>query len=105
MPAMSDELDRYAAERRLGAALAEAFDRRLREVEEGERRERLHGLDAAAAPEAQDGGEALPAGRPSLVALQLESENKRLRDYYLAVQGSRAWRLTQQLRRLVGRAW
>ena len=105
---MPDDLDRYATERRLGAALGEAFDRRLREAEEGERRG-LQGGGAAAGPEAEhepDGGDEMPpAGRPPLALLQLETETRRLRDYYLAVQGSRAWRLTQQLRRLVGRAW
>ncbi len=106
MPGMPDALDPLVAERRLGAAEGEAFDGRLREAEESERAERLRGpaLPGTAAGEGEAAtAEAPPEGRASLPALQLEAENRRLRDYYVAVQNSRAWRLTQQLRRLAGR--
>jgi hypothetical protein len=42
---------------------------------------------------------------PALNALQLQREVERLSHFYDSVQRSRAWRLTQSLRRLVGRAW
>jgi hypothetical protein len=43
--------------------------------------------------------------QPSLGILALKSDVERLTAYYNAVQNSRVWRLTQRLRRLVGRAW
>jgi hypothetical protein len=44
--------------------------------------------------------------RPSLETLRLRREVERLTIYYNAVQNSRAWRMAQQLRRLMGRqAW
>jgi hypothetical protein len=103
--------DRYrlASERQLGYEQGEALDRRLRESELADRAERLSrfvfgaddlDLDSAGLP----GG---PAGHPhpSLGADGLESEVERLRAFYHAVQNSRAWRLTQRLRGVVGRAW
>jgi hypothetical protein len=45
------------------------------------------------------------AFQPSLGSLQMQREVERLTFFYNAVQNSRAWRLTQRLRRLVGRAW
>ena len=92
--------------RQLGAAQGEAFDHRLREYERSEREERLSRF--AWAVDGEDGEE--PGGQPehrqtSLPTLELEREVQRLTAYYNAVQGSRAWRLTQRLRRLVGREW
>ena len=42
---------------------------------------------------------------PALNELQLRREVERLSHFHDSVQRSRAWRLTQSLRRLVGRAW
>jgi hypothetical protein len=42
---------------------------------------------------------------PALDELQLRREVERLSHFHDSVQRSRAWRLTQGLRRLVGRAW
>jgi hypothetical protein len=42
---------------------------------------------------------------PALNELQLRREVERLSHFHDSVQQSRAWRLTQSLRRLVGRAW
>ncbi len=75
------------------------------------------GADGAAPEAAEDTGlagaslgEAYEAydlfERPSLETLRLRREVERLTIYYNAVQNSRAWRMAQQLRRLMGRqAW
>jgi hypothetical protein len=98
----SDLHQRLGIERRLGAREGEAFDRRLREQEAAEREERLSrmvwGVDQVEPPGTEQAW-------PELGTLQLQDELGRLRIYYNAVQKSRAWRLTQRLRRLVGRAW
>jgi hypothetical protein len=101
-----DGRHRLARERQLGFDQGEAFDRRLREQELADREERLSrsvcGLGAGGAAHAEPEGDGV---RPALGALWLQDEVERLRSFYQAVQGSRAWRLTQILRRLVGRAW
>lgn len=104
---MSSDGDRQALERRRGAQEGESFDRRLREIEGAERQERLGLLDAAARDlaAARAGFNHYYSDPPSLHTLQLQREVESLRFYYNAVQRSRAWRLTQSLRRLVGRAW
>jgi hypothetical protein len=62
--------------------------------------------DSPAPGEDQAGGEARHRpGRRPLETLQLEREVERLNQFYNAVQNSRVWRVTQRLRRLVGRAW
>jgi hypothetical protein len=117
MASMTDR-HRLASERHLGYEQGEAFDRRLREREAAGRAERLSrlvtgvdapGLDLAAGPvrDADDARDAGNAGsyRPALGGRELESEVERLRAFYHAVQNSRAWRLTQRLRGVVGRAW
>lgn len=101
---MVSDLDpqRLEIERRLGFRDGEACDRRLwqREMEACEERlsRMVWGVDEE---------QPLVAAAPSepLGSLQLQDEVTRLRDYYNAVQSSWAWRLTQRLRRLVGRAW
>jgi hypothetical protein len=101
---MVSDLDpqRLEIERRLGFRDGEAFDRRLRQREVEAREERLSRMVWGV-----DQDQPLAAALPSeaLGTLQLQDEVTRLRDYYNAVQKSRAWRLTQWLRRLVGRAW
>jgi len=123
MASMTDR-HRLASERHLGYEQGESFDRRLREREAAGRAERLSrlvigadapGLDLAAG--AADGAHGAHGShgcntardpgdhRPALGARDLESEVERLRAFYHAVQNSRAWRLTQRLRGVVGRAW
>jgi hypothetical protein len=109
--------DRYrlASERQLGYEQGEAFDRALRESELADRAERLSRLVFGADDLDLNGAGAAglagaPAGpaahlRPALGVDGLESEVERLRAFYHAVQNSRAWRLTQRLRGVVGRAW
>jgi hypothetical protein len=120
MASMTDR-HRLASERHLGYEQGEVFDRRLREREAAGRAERLSrlvtgadapGLDLAAGPvrDADDARDARDEGnagsyRPALGTRNLESEVERLRAFYHAVQNSRAWRLTQRLRGVVGRAW
>ena len=103
---------RLASERHQGYEQGEAFDRRLREREVADRAERLSrlvsgadepGLDVADATDIADGYAELR--RPDLAVHDLESEVERLRAFHYAVQNSRAWRLTQRLRGVVGRAW
>jgi hypothetical protein len=93
---------RLEIERRHGVREGEAFDRRLREREMAEREERLSRMVWGV--EQVQSLDAAPAW-PALGTLQMQDELARLRSYYNAVQKSRAWRLTQHLRRLVGRAW
>jgi hypothetical protein len=93
--------------RQLGTDEGEAFDRRLREVERAERLDRLSRMATAIEAGDADGDLAAdPAAyQPSLGTLDLQRQLERLSAYYHAVESSRAWRLTQRLRRLVGRAW
>ena len=107
---MSSDGDRQALERRRGSQEGESFDRRLRDVEGAERQERLGllGLQDTAAQDPAGAGSGFShyfSDPPSLQTLQLQREVDSLKFYYNAVQRSRAWRLTQSLRRLVGRAW
>jgi len=105
MASMTDR-HRLASERHLGYEQGEAFDRRLREREAADRAERLSRFVSGADEPGLDmaGG---PAGyhRPALGVHDLEGEVERLLAFYHAVQNSRAWRLTQRLRGVVGRAW
>jgi hypothetical protein len=102
MASMTDR-HRLASERHLGYEQGEAFDRRLREREAADRAERLSRFVSGADEPGLDvaGG----ARRPPLGVHDLESEVERLLGFYHAVQNSRAWRLTQRLRGVVGRAW
>ncbi|MBV8202674.1 MAG: hypothetical protein JOZ15_18820 [Acidobacteria bacterium] len=103
---MTTDGQRLASERQLGFEQGEAFDRRLRERELAGREERLSRLlcgtdDPGIEILAGDAGPArAPLGEPDV-----EREIERLRAFYHAVQNSRAWRLTQRLRGVVGRAW
>jgi hypothetical protein len=131
---MADENQDVAEARRLGADEGKAFDRELRRIERDDQLSRLlaaaagagreGGGDAAPAPEPGAPVEPLTSpvtgsatldavqqleeydlDRPSLDTLSLRREVDRLTIYYNAVQNSRAWRLTQRLRQIVGRAW
>lgn len=99
---MATDRHRLALERNHGREEGEAFDRRLREAERAEREERLSRIVLPTLPLdlAEPGRRA-----PALNELLLRREVERLSHFYDSVQQSRAWRLTQSLRRLVGRAW
>jgi hypothetical protein len=89
-------------ESRLGRAQAEAFDARLRELEDQERHQRAERLAAGA----DDGSEAGPGweAAPTEVA-RLHSQVEALAAFRAAVLRSRPWRVIQSVRRLFGRAW
>ena len=100
---MTSDGHQLTTERQLGSEQGEAFDRRLRERELAGREERVsRRLLGLAEPPCE-----LESGplQPQLGSHDLQSEVERLRAYYHAVQRSRAWRLTQRLRGVVGRAW
>ncbi len=100
---MTTDEHRLSTERQLGREQAAAFDRRLREQELAGREERLSRLVCGCdEPHLEpDAGAILqPFGAP-----ELQREVERLRAFYDAVQRSRAWRLTQRLRGVMGRAW
>jgi hypothetical protein len=100
---MTTDGHRWATERQLGFEQGEAFDRQLRERELAGREERLSRLLCGADEPDLDLVEGLAGTAPDSPEMQGEAE--RLRAFYHAVQNSRAWRLTQRLRRVVGRAW
>jgi hypothetical protein len=81
-----------------GRAEAEAFDRRLREAEEGERGARLRG--------AGHQGKGRPMEyQPTLDVGRLKARMEELVAFRSAVQESFVWRAAQAVRRLFGRAW
>ena len=100
---MTFDRHRLASERQLGFAQGEAFDLRLRERELAGREERLSRFVVGA--DEPDVDLAAGPNPPPAVEPDLQREVEHLRAFYHAVQNSRAWRLTQRLRRLVGRAW
>jgi hypothetical protein len=103
---MTHESDDLAEAHRQGAGEADAFDRRLREREREERDERSSRLAGSGANGANAASPAHDAvERPSLDELAARREIERLTSYYNAVENSRAWRFTQRVRRLMGRAW
>ncbi len=81
-----------------GEAEAEAFDRRLREVEARERDERLAGKGPQEAGRSTEYQPALDVGR-------LKARMEELVAFRHAVQESFVWRAAQAVRRLFGRAW
>jgi hypothetical protein len=100
---MTIDGQQLAIERQLGFEQGVDFDRRLRERELAGREERLSRI-LWGADEPDLGPVTGPASlSPAEPALQREIE--RLRAFYHAVQNSRAWRLAQRLRGMVGRAW
>ncbi len=89
-------------ESRLGRAEAEAFDARLREVEDRQRHERSERLAAG-----DDEGSSTGPGwesAPTEVA-RLRSQVEALSSFRAAVLGSKPWRVIQSVRRLFGRGW
>jgi len=82
-----------------GRAEAEAFDRRLREIEARERHEHLAG---ASNPE---GGRPSTEYQPALDVGRLKARMEELVAFRNAVQESLVWRAAQAVRRLVGRDW
>lgn len=83
-----------------GFELAEAFDLRLRNQELKEREERLALLRLA-----EDSDAEAPERADALELRRLESENHLLREFYVAVLGSRSWKLMQWARGFLGRRW
>jgi hypothetical protein len=81
-----------------GRAEAEAFDRRLRELEASERDLRLAGTGR------QDERRPLEY-QPALDVGRLKARMEELVAFRSAVQGSFVWRSAQAIRRLFGRAW
>jgi len=100
---MADDRHGLTSERQLGYEQGEGFDRHLREREHAEREERLSRL-AWGVGEAEDALDTAPLP-PELSTLQLRNDFERFRSFHDAVQKSRAWRLAQRLRAVVGRAW
>jgi len=92
-------------QRLLGRLEAESFDAALRERERCEREERLTRLAAGDAAAFLPAHELFP--EPGRVAFpgRLQHDVERLSGFYHAVVHSRAWRLIQAARRLVGREW
>jgi hypothetical protein len=96
---MTDDIDDLAAARQSGRLAAERLDRELRAVEERERRRwRLERLPEPRAPAAF-----APASPAEVERWRREVEE--LAAFRAAVLGSRAWRVIQLLRRLIGRSW
>ena len=80
-----------------GRSEAEAFDRRLREIEASERDLILTGAGS------QENGPT--AYQPALDVGRLKARMEELVAFRSAVQESLVWRAAQTLRRLFGRAW
>jgi len=94
-PSTINEDDSAAA----GREDAEAFDRRLRDIEAKERHQHLLG---ASSPE---GGRPSTEYQPTLDVGRLKARMEELVAFRSAVQESFVWRAAQAVRRLFGRAW
>jgi hypothetical protein len=86
----------------LGRLEAESFDAALRERERHEREERLTRLVASGLDSDVDFD---LFHEPTGATWRLRQDVARLSAFHQAVLHSRAWRLIQAARRLVGRAW
>jgi hypothetical protein len=110
---MATDRHRLSVEEHLGREEGEAFDRCLREAERAEREDRLSRIAWGGYGSSETGIPVLPAAveepdrrAPAAIeVLELEREVQRLTHFHDAVQRSRAWRMTQRLRRMVGREW
>jgi hypothetical protein len=100
LASMTVTQDDLALARRAGRLAAETFDARLREVEEREREELIRRRYWSAGETYHSG---LTSSPHSLWRLQ--QDVTRLASFHQAVLRSRAWRVVQWARRLVGRAW
>ena len=89
--------------RLLGRLEAERFDASLRERERCEREERLTRLAAGDEAAFEPAVELFSNGSGS--TWRLQQDIQRLAAFHQAVERSKAWRLIQVARRLVGRAW
>lgn len=81
-----------------GRAEAEAFDRRLREVEGSERDQILAGGGSQEKGRSSD-------YQPAVDVARLRTRMEELVAFRNAVQESLVWRAAQAVRRLLGRAW
>jgi hypothetical protein len=102
MTALLEE-DDFIPLRRLGRLEAESFDAALRERERREREERLTRLAAGDAASADPVTDVFRENAGT--ARRRQQDLERLAAFHRAVVQSRAWRLIQMARRLVGRAW
>ena len=93
------------AAHRLGRLEAESFNASLRERERCEREERLMRLAVGDEAAFQPAHELFPEPGRADVSWRLRQDVQRLAAFHLAVLHSRAWRLIQAMRRVVGRAW
>jgi hypothetical protein len=91
----TDENDSAAA----GREEAEAFDRRLRDIEAKERHQHLVGASRS------EGGRSSTEYQPTLDVGRLKARMEELVAFRSAVQESFVWRVAQAARRLFGRAW
>ena len=89
--------------RTLGRMEAQRFEAALRAQESREREDRL----ARLAWSSEDLGNVLSTGggESSAVVRRLQQDVERLAGFHHAVLHSKAWRMIQRMRRVVGRAW
>jgi hypothetical protein len=99
------EEDDLAAACRLGRLEGESFNTALRERERCEREERLTRLAVGDEAAFQPARELFSEPWGGDGSWRLQQDVDRLAAFHLAVLHSRAWRLVQVLRRLVGREW
>jgi hypothetical protein len=92
-----------AEARLLGRLEAESFDTALRERERCEREERLTRLAAGDESAFEPASDLFGDGAGT--TWRLQQDVQRLTAFHQAVTRSKAWRLIQVARRLVGRAW
>ena len=97
------QIDVLADARLLGRLEAERFDAALRERERCEREERLTRLAAGDEAAFEPATELFADGAGA--TWRLQQDVQRLAAFHQAVVRSKAWRLIQVARRLVGRAW
>lgn len=93
-PATGDASSPVAA----GRAEAEAFDRRLREIEASEREALLAGAGSGEKGRSTD-------YQPAVDVARLKTRMEELVAFRNAVQESLVWRAAQAVRRMLGRAW
>ncbi len=102
---MATDRHRSSVEERLGREEGEAFDRRLRETERREREDRLSRIAWGGSGLVETDPPGFAAVPTATEVLDLQREVRRLTHFHDAVQRSRAWRLAQRLRRMIGRQW
>ncbi len=89
--------------REIGRFEAEAFDRRLRDLEQSERAEILEQIVSVGLPRGSEDPVVQNIRHHDAVRLQRDLD--RLSEFHRTLVTSRSWRLLQLLRRPFGRAW